>query len=602
MTSPLFMAWHRLVGQDDSEPDEPQGYVPSKTLTLAIEETSAPEAGILLVLRRLRIPLIIVIGIFAISVLGLIIIPGTDGHGNTTHLSLFDAFYFVSYTALTIGFGEINPLTTAQRMWVTLSIYMSVIGWAYGIGSLLSLTQDQAFRRTLARRHVTRKVRRSVEPFLILIGYGPTMRSIARALDELGRRFVVLDTRESRVSAVDLDAYKADTPALLGNARDTRNLVLAGLAHPRCEGVIALTNDDRTNLDVTMTTALLRPGLPIISSTLSRPMAARMQSFDDCEVINGLDRFGDHLRIMLRSPAGYQLMVWLTSAPGSPLPPRREVRPDGGRWVVYGRTQFAIELRADLEAEGVPVTVIDKEEGHGIDDAELETAFAFVAAGADDTGNIWALEAVRRVNPDLFTVALEHAPANVPLFEALKVDFGMTPSQLMTIEVMARLAHPALMRLLPKIPRLGNDWSQTMLDRLVERCGEHKADLWRVYLDADDAPAVQPWLDLERLTVGDLQRDPLDRDRMLRLVPLLLLRDGQAHPGPPDDTVLRPTDELLLAAHPGSRQALDTILSQPAAATYVIEGRSVPTTWVWRKLRRGRPGPTPEGADRSISS
>jgi len=593
MTSPLFLNWTRIFGtrDDDGEP----GYVPSDTLRLAIEETAAPEAGILLVLRRLRLPIILVIFIFAVSVLGLVIIPGHDAHGHVTHMSLFDAFYFVSYTAMTIGFSEITPLTTVQRMWVTLCIYLLVTGWAYGIGSLLSLLQDQSFRRTISRRHVTRKVRRTAEPFLILIGYGPTMRSIARALDELDRRFVVLDTRESRVSSVDLDAYKADTPALLGNARDTRNLVLAGLAHPLCEGVLALTNDDRVNLDVTMTTALLRPGLPIISSTLSRPMAARMQSFADCDVINGLDRFGDHLRIRLRAPAAYQLMVWLTSAPGTALPPRRPIRADGGRWVVYGKGQFATELRADLEAEGVPVTVVSKNEGEGLEDAELETAFAFVAAGDDDTGNLWLLEAARRINPDLFTVALEHAPSNVPLFEALDVDFGMTPSTLMTIEVMARLAHPTLMKLLPQIPRLGDQWSRDMLQRLVERCGPRKADLWRIDLDESDAPAIQPWLERGDVTIGDLLRDPADRDAVLRMVPLALIRDEEAQPGPGDDEILRPGDGLLVAAHRGSRQALDGTLSDPIAATFVMENRVVPSTWVGRKLAR-RGDATPSGA------
>src|SRR5699024_8287303 len=116
---------------------------------------------------------------------------------------------------------------------------------------------------------------------------------------------------------------------------------------PRCEGVLALTNDDRTNLDVTMTSSLLRPGLPVIASTLSREMAERMQSFDNCDVINGLDRFGDHLRILLRAPSAYQLMVWMTSAPGTPLPLRHTVNADGGRWVVYGTSQFALELRSD---------------------------------------------------------------------------------------------------------------------------------------------------------------------------------------------------------------------------------------------------------------
>ena len=50
----------------------------------------------------------------------------------------------MSYTATTIGFGELPwPFTADQRLWVTFSIYLSVIGWAYAIGSLLTLLQDR---------------------------------------------------------------------------------------------------------------------------------------------------------------------------------------------------------------------------------------------------------------------------------------------------------------------------------------------------------------------------------------------------------------------------------------------------------------------------
>ncbi|MDX6323765.1 MAG: voltage-gated potassium channel, partial [Nocardioidaceae bacterium] len=75
-------------------------------------------AGILTVVRRMRVPLIVLILIFAISVLGLSLIPG-----HPRRMTLFEAFYFMSYTATTIGFGEIPyTLTPAQRMWVTVVI------------------------------------------------------------------------------------------------------------------------------------------------------------------------------------------------------------------------------------------------------------------------------------------------------------------------------------------------------------------------------------------------------------------------------------------------------------------------------------------------
>ena len=161
--------------------------------------------------------------------------------------------------------------------------------------------QDRAFRRALARRLFARKVAHLGEPFLLLVGYGNATKRLARSLDDMGRRFVVIDRDENRVTGVDLDSYRADTPAMLGDARDTGNLALAGLGHRHCEGVVALTGNDETNLDVAMTASLLRPDLPVIASTSSREIAERMHAFGDPEVVNPLDRFGDHLRILLRA-------------------------------------------------------------------------------------------------------------------------------------------------------------------------------------------------------------------------------------------------------------------------------------------------------------
>ena len=53
--------------------------------------------AIFLVLRRMRGPLIILVMIFSVAVLGLSLIPGVDSDGNPWRMTLFDAFYFVSY-------------------------------------------------------------------------------------------------------------------------------------------------------------------------------------------------------------------------------------------------------------------------------------------------------------------------------------------------------------------------------------------------------------------------------------------------------------------------------------------------------------------------
>ena len=120
-----------------------------------------------LALRRMRVPLIVLIVLYAVSTLGLTLVPGIDEQGHPAPpMSFFHAFYFVSYTASTIGFGEIPvPFSDAQRMWVTVCIFLSVIGWSYSIISLLALVQDKGFQQVLRSGQFARRVRHLGEPF-----------------------------------------------------------------------------------------------------------------------------------------------------------------------------------------------------------------------------------------------------------------------------------------------------------------------------------------------------------------------------------------------------------------------------------------------------
>jgi voltage-gated potassium channel len=411
---------------------------------------------------------------------------------------------------------------------------------------------------------------------------------------------VVIDSSETRVSTVELDGYHADVPTLQGDARDTGLLTLAGLGHRNCEGVVALAGDDETNLDVVITAALLRPELPVIARSSSRDVAERMRSFHVGEVVNPVDRFGDHLRIMLRAPAAYQLMIWLTSAPGSPLP-RRHERPARGRWVICGHDRYGTELSSDLRAEGLEVTEVRVAGGRVLDGegdsarvveaGQVSDAVAFVAATTNDTTNLWLVEAARRANPDAFVVALQNRRANSQLFEAVGVDFGMVPAEVIAHEVLARLASPVLMRFLPQVPRQGEAWSARMLDRLVERCGTGAPELWRVQLVADSAPALVDRLARDGILLADLLRDPGLRAEPLPAVPLALLReDGSRVMAPEDDEVLRTGDQLLLAGRARARSSLLLTMTEEPTAAYVLEDRFVPSSWVWRTLLQRRGG------------
>ncbi|MHA6794397.1 NAD-binding protein [Pseudonocardia bannensis] len=610
MGNPLLVFWMRLFGGEE----EPS----SRRLRRRIPFASAAQASatIFLILRRMRAPLIVLITIFAISVLGLTLIPGKDPGGQPARMGFFDAFYFMSYTATTIGFGELpNTFTYPQRLWVTITIYLTVIGWAYAIGSLLGLLQDRAFRHALALQHFTRKVARLREPFLLIAGYGQTGELLGRSLDALGRRFVVIDRAAERIDALELDPYHADVPGLAGDAGNSGHLGVAGLGHPYCEGVLALTDDDEVNLAVAMAAALLRPELPVIARTISPAIADRMRAFGTPSVVNPFDCFGDHLSIALRAPATYQLMMWLEDGPGAELPPRGRP-PAAGGWVMCGYGRFGRELTADLRAEGLEVCVIEPRSpatgdisvvaGDGFEPgvmarAGIEHAVGFVAGTDNDTTNLSLIAAARRVNPKVFVAARQNKPATAPLFAAMGVDSLLVPTEVIAHEVYAQLSTPLLWRFLQELPARGDEWAARLIDRLTDQCGRHLPALWKVRLTAVEAPALQSWLTAGDARLGDLLRSPEDRELRLEAVPLLVLHGDNCVLAPEDDLVLAPGDEILLAGRSTARRDLETTMVIDATREYVLSGRHVPASWIWRKLARPGSREEPRLAAQEVS-
>lgn len=619
MTNPLLAFWHRVfaagraprllgspsalspVGGDAGPPGRPPGR--RQPIATAVQAS----ATVFLILRRMRAPLIVLIVIFSISVVGLTLVPGVDAAGAPHRMGLLDAFYVISYTATTIGFGEIPyPFTYAQRLWVIVAIYLSVVGWAYAIGSLFALLQDQDFRQALALQRFIRTVARLREPFLLLAGHGQTGERLGGSLDALGRRFIVLDIAEDRIAALDRDTYHFDIPGLVADARNPGHLMAAGLDSPSCEGVLALTDNEEVNLAVVMTAALLRPDLPVIARTMSPVMAERMRAFGEPTVINPFDAFGDHLHTALHAPSSYQLEQWLTALPGEPMPERRAPVPDG-RWVVCGYGRFGQAVTHDLRAGGLEVTVVDAGTTTSDDPtvviapgieldwmarADLDTAVGLITATNNDISNLSLLAAARREHPHLTLVGRQNERANEPLFAAKNIDLVLVPPDLVAHEVLALLGSPELVRFLHEIPRRPDAWAAEVVERLASRCGRTSLITWQIRLTADDgAAALLPWLGTDGARLGDLLRSPQDRDRPIEAVALMLTRDGVDHVNPSEDEELRAGDGLLLAGLSSARRSLDAVLADEATREYVVHDRQVPTSGLWRAIARRRRPP-----------
>ena len=108
---------------------------------------------------------------------------------------------------------------------------------------------------------------------------------------------MVIDIDETRTSIIQLQDLREQVPALHGDAAVTRHLLEAGLQHPSCVGVVALTDDNEVNLKIAITAKLLNARLKVICRADSHDIEANMASF-------GTDHIVDPFRHLRRSPGG----------------------------------------------------------------------------------------------------------------------------------------------------------------------------------------------------------------------------------------------------------------------------------------------------------
>jgi Trk K+ transport system NAD-binding subunit len=268
----------------------------------------------------------------------------------------------------------------------------------------------------------------------------------------------------------------------------------------------------------------------------------------------------------------------------------------------YGR--FGREMAADLRAEGLQVTIIepvatpgqdpdiiiaDASEPSVMEKVDLAGAVGFVAGTDNDTTNLSLVAAARRINPHLFVAARQNVQASAPLFAAMRPDSLLVPTEVVAHEVYAQLSTPLLWRFLQEMPAKGDEWAAQLLNRITENCGRNLQELWKIRLTVAEAPALWTWLDGGAARLGDLVRSPDDRTDRLHVVPLLVQRDAESILTPGDDFQLRPDDEILFAGRAAERRALENTLLDDSAREYVLFGRHVPSSWIWRWLARNRP-------------
>jgi len=549
--------------------------------------------------RRLRWPLVVMILVYAVLVLGFVLIPGTDEQGKPWHMDFFHAFYFVSFMGSTIGFGEIpHAFNGMQRMWTLVGIYASVITWLYGIGALLTTIQDPAFRRLMTDSGFQRKVRGIHEPFYIVCGYGDTGRQLVSAFADEGIRSVVIDHEQMRIDTLEIAALPELVPGVCADASQPDVLKKAGLEHDYCQGVIAITGDDEANLSIALAVQLLRPEKLMIARAEDPHATANILSFGANVVINPFKTFAERLALSLHAPGMFVLFEWMTGVPGEPL--REPVFTPRGKWILCGFGRFGRAVYERLIVEGIHATIVEADpdktgapadtiEGWGTEagtlkEAGIHEAVGIVAGTDHDSNNLSIILTAHELNRNLFTVARQNKRQNDELFHKADVDLLMRQGSVIAHKIYAFIRTPLIEDFLRHAQQHDNDWANSVVARISAVVTDEAPHLWQLEIGPGQTPAYVSLIGRHRITLKDIRRRPHDRDALLDCVPLLLKRGIKETLLPPDDTEIELGDQLLLCGRREVRKAMEWGAGNADVLAYMLTGEEHPSSLLGRWL------------------
>jgi voltage-gated potassium channel len=182
---------------------------------------------------------------------------GTTGYVVLEDWYWVDGLYMTFITLTTIGFNEVNTLSTPGRFF---TIFIGVVG--IGIMAFIATRGVQILltSQLLRQRHLSRMIN-NLDKHYILCGYGRIGYRIAQDLHRAEKPFVVIEQNEAKVELL----RQSDLLFVQGNAEEESILLQAGLK--RARGLIVTLPEDSANVFVTLTARELNPDLFILART-----------------------------------------------------------------------------------------------------------------------------------------------------------------------------------------------------------------------------------------------------------------------------------------------------------------------------------------------
>ncbi|MEA3353022.1 MAG: NAD-binding protein [Campylobacterota bacterium] len=545
-----------------------------------------------IVLQRMRLPFTVIAISYAIAITGLVIIPGADDQGDPYYFSIFEAFYFVTYTATTIGFGEIPyPFTHAQKIWVSISIYLTVIGWFYGIGSLVALLQDKLLISELAMARFRRSVRNIKEDFVIVLGYNDTTSQIIRTMIDENMRVVVIEKDQQRADYLMLEGFVPHVPVLVSDVHTTSSLEDAGIKSIHCKGIISLFESNVLNLRVTLASRILNPHIKVAVKATTLNESENLYDAGANIVENPFSIIASQIRMALEGPSLFKLENWLYNI--DTLDTKTFVIPQSDI-IICGYGRLGENLYEVFEKKEIYPTIIEQNsvkvarakhngvkniiKGNGEDkyilkEANIKNAKLIIVATNDDTINLSIISTVKRLNKKTIIITRENELSDFSIFSNAKIDHIFLPSQILIHKTANAIMNPLCDRMIKIINHKDEKWGVSLLRQLLKTINSDPLT-FELNITKHEAIEVYNYLlnKQNKMMIKSLILSRRDRHMLNNAVPLLIIREEKDIILPNLNFELQCEDKILFACDENAKNDLEYVINNVYEFHYIVTG------------------------------
>jgi voltage-gated potassium channel len=186
-----------------------------------------------------------------------------EGTGANPNLhSFYDAIYWAVVTITTVGFGDISPVTPEGRF---VTIFL-IIGGITSISFMTSIiTTAMSEKLELMKSNRTLYEVGKLKSFIIVCGYGKMGKVLASELYLAKETVVVIDPSEEEILQAQQDGFIA----ICADASDIDLLKELRIAN-RVKYIVALTNDDATNLSIILSVKTIDKNIVVFSRAVEK--------------------------------------------------------------------------------------------------------------------------------------------------------------------------------------------------------------------------------------------------------------------------------------------------------------------------------------------